>query len=627
MRAETLANGADDVVKVRAHAVHLVDKANARDAILVGLAPDGFRLRLHAGDRVENADGAVENAQGALDLHREIHVAGRINNVDAVLFVVAGPTGGGGGAGDRNAALALLLHPVHGGRAFVHRTNLVGDTRIEQDALGRRGLSGVDVRHNPDIAGVFEFKYSAHSPLTGPFLPGSCCDRFTHGYHQVFLNFKLPAIVGESLVGFGHAVHIFLLLDSAAAGICRVDQFIGELFHHGLAGAFARILQEPANGQGLPAEGIHFHRHLVVGAADAPGLDLDERLQILDRLLENLEGIVVSLLGDLVHRAVEHALRGALLAFPHHRADELLNDVASVDRIQRLSPPADYSFTRHFVSCSFEIFGQQLRSIPHRPEILRRGLLRMPTLIGSSLGCRPASLGALRAVLRAALLAVFNAGGVERAAHNVVANTRKILHTAAAHQHDRVLLQVVADTWDVRGDLNGVGQADASHLAQRGVRFLRRLRVYADAYAALFRATHQRRRFGLRGDSFSSHPDKLRKRRHSRSSFSFGTRTFTAGGEQAAHRAQTNCTHSRYARRLKRESTQTGSKVYCESGETSKKLRTHSKRENYAPGFESERLTRLFGVGATFRPPFCPIPSYLFRDRRIPIKPATLNLP
>jgi len=103
----------------------------------------------------------------------------------------------------------------------------------------------------------------------------------------------------------------------------------------------------------------------------------------------------------------------------------------------------------------------------------------MPTLIGSSLRCRPASLGALCAVLRAALLAIFNASGVQRATHNVIANTREIFHTTAAHQHDRVLLQVVADTWDVRGDFNGVGQADASHLAQRGVRFLRRLRVNA----------------------------------------------------------------------------------------------------------------------------------------------------
>src|SRR6267378_2157671 len=43
--------------------------------------------------------------------------------------------------------------------------------------------------------------------------------------------------------------------------------------------------------------------------------------------------------------------------------------------------------------------------------------------------------------------------------------------------------------------------------------------------------------------------------------------------------------------------------------ETSKKLRTHSKRQTYALGFDSERLTRLCGTGVPFRPLFAPIPS------------------
>src|SRR5258708_9437110 len=41
----------------------------------------------------------------------------------------------------------------------------------------------------------------------------------------------------------------------------------------------------------------------------------------------------------------------------------------------------------------------------------------------------------------------------------------------------------------------------------------------------------------------------------------------------------------------------------------SKKLRTHSRRQKSASGFDSERLTRLCGAGAPFRPLFCPIPS------------------
>src|ERR1700746_771079 len=49
---------------------------------------------------------------------------------------------------------------------------------------------------------------------------------------------------------------------------------------------------------------------------------------------------------------------------------------------------------------------------------------------------------------------------------------------------------------------------------------------------------------------------------------------------------------------------------------TSKKLRTHSKRQSYSLGISSERLTRLCGAGAPFRPLFAPIPSCLFRDRR-----------
>src|SRR4029077_8061550 len=156
----------------------------------------------------------------------------------------------------------------------------------------------------------------------------------------------------ESLVGFGHAVHIFLLLDGTAARVGRIDQFIGEPVDHRLAGAFPRILQQPANGQRLPTERIHFHRNLIVRAAHAPRLHFQKRLHVLDGLLENFQGIVVGLLGYLIHRAVKHTLRGRLLAFPHHRADELLHDVAGIDRIDRLRSPENKSFAWH---CSLSL--------------------------------------------------------------------------------------------------------------------------------------------------------------------------------------------------------------------------------------------------------------------------------
>src|SRR4029077_10042229 len=340
-RSQALLDGADDVIEIRAHAVHLVDEANARHAVLVGLAPHRFRLRLHTSNGIENANSAVQHAQRTLHFHGEVHVAGRIDNIDAIFLAEAIPGSGGGGAGNGDAALALLLHPVHGGSAFIHRTDLVGHTRIEQDALGRRRLACVDVRHDPDVAGILEFEHPSRGSgsllLTRPI-----CYCFCHD-----VPYFLPAKVRESLVGFGHAVHIFLLLDGAAARVGRVDQFIRQPVDHGLAGPLARILQKPANGQRLPTERIHFHWNLIVGAAHAPGLHFQHRLYVLDRFLENLQRVVISLLGHLVHGAVKHALRGGLLAFPHHRANELLYQVAVVDRVGGLCAAAYDSFAWH----------------------------------------------------------------------------------------------------------------------------------------------------------------------------------------------------------------------------------------------------------------------------------------
>src|SRR6266403_3227178 len=157
----------------------------------------------------------------------------------------------------------------------------------------------------------------------------------------------LPAVVRERLVRFRHAMHVFLLLHGPTARIGRVNQFIRQLAHHRLARALPRILQQPANRQRLPPERVHFHGNLVVRAAHAPRLHFQHRLHVLDGLLENLQCVVVALLRHLVHGAVKHALRGGLLAFPHHRADELLDEVAVIHRVRSLCAPADDSFAWH----------------------------------------------------------------------------------------------------------------------------------------------------------------------------------------------------------------------------------------------------------------------------------------
>src|SRR3954469_15631697 len=158
VRAEAVDHRLHGLVEVRADAVHLVDERDARDVVLVGLAPDGLGLRLDARDRVEQRDRAVEHAQRALDLDGEVDVAGRVDDVDPVVV----PLAGRGGGRDRDAALLLLLHPVHRRGALVHLTDLVGAAGVIEDALGRRRLAGVDVRHDPDVARLVERKLAWH---------------------------------------------------------------------------------------------------------------------------------------------------------------------------------------------------------------------------------------------------------------------------------------------------------------------------------------------------------------------------------------------------------------------------------------------------------------------------------
>ena len=142
----------EGALEVGADAVHLVDEADARHAVLVGLAPHGLGLRLDAGDRVEHGNRAVEHAQRALDFGREVDVAGRIDDVDAVIA----PEAGRRGRRNRDAALLFLLHPVHDGGAFVDFADLVRDPGVEQDPFRRRRLAGIDVRHDADVARLFE---------------------------------------------------------------------------------------------------------------------------------------------------------------------------------------------------------------------------------------------------------------------------------------------------------------------------------------------------------------------------------------------------------------------------------------------------------------------------------------
>ncbi len=170
---QTFAHHTDHAEEVGAGDVHLVDVRHARDFVLVRLPPDGLGLGFDAALRAEDGHGTVQHAQRPLDLNGEVDVARGVDDVDTVgvffrrygIVMIARrrPVTGGRGGGDGDTTLLLLNHPVHGSPAVVRLADPVDPSGVEQDPLGGRRLSGVDMRHDPDITGMGKRIFSRHS--------------------------------------------------------------------------------------------------------------------------------------------------------------------------------------------------------------------------------------------------------------------------------------------------------------------------------------------------------------------------------------------------------------------------------------------------------------------------------
>src|SRR5690606_24719115 len=250
---ETVDDRLHAVVEVGPGAVELVDVAHARHAVLLGLAPHGFGLRLDAGNAVERGDRTVEDAQRTLDLDGEVDVAGSVDDVEAMLLalaVIGAPEGRRRGRRDGDPALLLLLHPVHRRGAVVDFADLVGLAGVVEDAFGRGGLAGIDVGHDADVA------IALQRVLAG------------HVFTPEFRFAPLPAVVREGAVGVGHAVRVFAFLDRVAAVVGGVHQLGREARGHGRLGTAAGGGDQPAHGERLGALGTNLDRHLVGGTAD-----------------------------------------------------------------------------------------------------------------------------------------------------------------------------------------------------------------------------------------------------------------------------------------------------------------------------------------------------------------------
>ncbi len=106
-------------------------------------------------------------------------------------------------------------------------------------------------------------------------------------------------------------------------------------------------------------------------------------------------------------------------------------------------------------------------------------------------------LGPFCAVLRASATAVLNAHGVQGAPYDVVTDARYVLNPSASYEHNRVFLQVVADSRNISCDLYPVGQPYPCNFPQGGVGLLGSHGVDPGADATTLRASLQGGRRGL----------------------------------------------------------------------------------------------------------------------------------
>ena len=135
----------EQIEGVAALAVHLVDEGDDGDVAQAADLEQLSRARLDALRGVDHHDGGIDRGQRAIGVFGEVLVAGRVQKIEDEALEFEGHHRGD----DRNAALALDLHPVGAGVApLALGLDLAGEidgAAEQQQLLGQRGLAGVGV--------------------------------------------------------------------------------------------------------------------------------------------------------------------------------------------------------------------------------------------------------------------------------------------------------------------------------------------------------------------------------------------------------------------------------------------------------------------------------------------------
>ena len=166
---QALSYHVDTAPEVGSGPIHFVNETDSRNVKAIRLPPDRLGLGLDTLNRIENHHAAIQHPQAALDLGSKIDVPGRIDNVNAVVP----PEAGDRRRGNRDAALALLLHPVGDGGAIIHVAHPIRLACIEQDPLGGRRLARINVGDDAYVTDMIERLPCLHRLTTLCYEPPS----------------------------------------------------------------------------------------------------------------------------------------------------------------------------------------------------------------------------------------------------------------------------------------------------------------------------------------------------------------------------------------------------------------------------------------------------------------------
>src|SRR5215210_279059 len=144
--------------------------------------------------------------------------------------------------------------------------------------------------------------------------------------------------MSEGLVGLRHPVDVVLALPGPALLLGGVEYLSGEALAHRFLPTPPRELDEPADREGARSTCLDLDGHLVGGPADPPRADLEDRGQLLYRLVEHLDGRPAGALADDRQRVVDDPLRKRALAVVHDLVDHLLDEAASVPGVGLYRP-------------------------------------------------------------------------------------------------------------------------------------------------------------------------------------------------------------------------------------------------------------------------------------------------